>query len=183
MERLQNPNPNQTPPAQNKTDQIISKIYMKIWENRWHRKARQPHRTEATWSEGWANHPLQLYEGAPKHVATAIFLLRSQVLGLRAWLANIGCLDISPEYNYGASRQIVHYILTYYPLQTRLQARLIRKTGTTNLLQLLRNKETAGEAARWLLGTNLLEQFKVAQEIEKENTENWAPFDIVNSLL
>ena len=39
----------------------------------------------------------------------------------------------------------------------------------------LDDKETAKFAAQWLLDTKLLPQFRVAEEIDQEDTSGWAP--------
>lgn len=54
------------------------------WKRRWESQAAKPHRHAPTWKEGWSSQPTWIYDGVRKHVATAIFLLRSEVLGLRA---------------------------------------------------------------------------------------------------
>ncbi|KAF1980920.1 hypothetical protein K402DRAFT_255211 [Aulographum hederae CBS 113979] len=41
-----------------------------------------------TWKTGWEQQPLALYEKLPKHMANALFLLRTEVLGTRDWLSH-----------------------------------------------------------------------------------------------
>ena len=53
------------------------------WKRRWESQAAKPHRHAPTWKEGWSSQSTWIYDGVRKHVATAIFLLRSEVLGLR----------------------------------------------------------------------------------------------------
>ena len=50
------------------------------------------------------------------------------------------------------------------------------ETGTTDLRVILTDTKKLKVIARWLLVINLLEQFRVALEIERENIRDWAPF-------
>ena len=78
------------------------------WKRRWESQAAKPHRHARTWKEGWLSMPTRIYDGVRKHVATAIFLPRSEVLGLRAWLSVIGVPDrVFNMSKYGFVRVIV----------------------------------------------------------------------------
>ena len=43
----------------------------------------------ATWSTPRQYDPSTLYEGMPKHQDTALMLLRTEVIGLNAWLVSV----------------------------------------------------------------------------------------------
>ena len=154
-----------------------------IWKERWQAAAKKTNRTSATFSGGWETQPLSLYEGLPKHEATAVFLLRTEVLGLNDWLARIGVPGINPQCPCGTGRQTLQHILAFCPSQIQPRANLLLKTGTTELREILKAKKTAKAAAQWLLETNLLEQFRVAKDIEKESTGDWAPFQLTQEAL
>ena len=145
--------------------------------------ARKTGRSSATFSGGWETLPLSLYKDLPKYEVTAVFLLRTEVLGLNDWLARIGVPGISPKCPCGTGRQTLQHILAFCPSQTRPRANLLLKTGTTELREILKEKKKAKAAAQWLLETDLLEQFRVAKEIEKESTEDWAPFQLTQKAL
>ncbi|TQS36486.1 hypothetical protein Golomagni_03064 [Golovinomyces magnicellulatus] len=55
-----------------------------IWQKRWSNY--KGNRTAATWKTPWTQSTLKLYNGLKKHEATALILLRSEVIGLNAWL-------------------------------------------------------------------------------------------------
>ena len=123
-----------------------------------------------------ANKPIRLYDDLPKHEATALFLLRTEVLGLNDWLARIEVPGTAPGCTCGLGRQTIRHLLAFCPEQTRPRPNLILRTGTTELREILTNKKMVKAAAQWLLDTNTLEQFRIAKEIEQERTGDWAPF-------
>jgi hypothetical protein len=55
-------------------------------------------------------------------------------------------------------------------------------TGSTDLRGLLDDKEKVGAAARWLLDTGALGQFKVAMEVEEEDVNSWRPFEALQDV-
>ena len=122
-----------------------------------------------------------MYEELTKHEATALFLLRTEVLGLNAWLANVvpghqascGC---------GAARQTLGHLLTFCPDTTEARMKLIERTGTSNLREILDNPEKTKAAARWLLDTGVLGQFRVAVEVEEESCEKWEAFQSLQNV-
>ena len=100
-------------------------------------EAAKPHRSAVTWTEGWETQPLALYDEVPKHVATAILLLRTEVLGLRAWLARIGVPDVGPECSCGGPRQTLQHVLAFCPDQVTARVKLLERARTTRINQLL----------------------------------------------
>jgi hypothetical protein len=65
------------------------------WNRRW-KKAAKTQRA-ATWSTPWTTPTLPLYEGQTKAESTAAFLLRTEVIGLNAWLASIHVPNTTPH--------------------------------------------------------------------------------------
>ena len=88
----------------------------------------------------------------------------------------MGVLGIDLGCICGLGRQTLQHILTFCPSLTQARANLIIEIGSIDLRVLLTDTKKLRAAARWLLATNLLEQFQVAIEIEKENLRDWAPF-------
>ncbi|RKF84090.1 hypothetical protein GcM3_001036, partial [Golovinomyces cichoracearum] len=110
-----------------------SKDLLKKWANmEWKRRwlAIRGNRQAASWKTPWNRPVLSLYDGLKRHVATALMLLRSEVLGLRAWLSSIGVPNITPRCSCGEHRQTVKHILYYCPEHSSLQARMLAKAGT-----------------------------------------------------
>ncbi|KAF1923906.1 uncharacterized protein M421DRAFT_73891, partial [Didymella exigua CBS 183.55] len=76
-------------------------------------------------------------------------LLRTEVLGLKAWLAQIRVLGTNPDCTCGHPRQTLSHA----------RLKLMERAGTTDLPRILINQEKVVAAGRWLLDTGLLEQF------------------------
>ena len=117
-----------------------------------------------------------MYNDLPKHEATALFLLRTEVLGLNDWLARIGVPGVTPMCSCGTGKQTIRHLLAFCPEQIQPRANLLLRTGTTELQEILTNKKMVKAAAQWLLETNTLEQFRIANEIACEKMGDWAPF-------
>ncbi|KAF1992035.1 hypothetical protein K402DRAFT_416520 [Aulographum hederae CBS 113979] len=66
----------------------IDSHFAEQWKKRW--QAIVITSQKATWRTKWEQTPLAFYVGLPKHAATALFLLRSEIMGLNGWLARIG---------------------------------------------------------------------------------------------
>ena len=158
--------------------QAVDGVFSEAWRRRWEREAQKRGREAAIWKGGWEMRPAHLYDDLPKHLATAAFLLRSEVLGLRGWLAAIGVPGVDPACSCGARRQTLTHVLSFCPDLAIPRLRLMEKAGTTSLRQLVGEKSALRHAARWLLDTGLLEHLEVAKGIEKEDIRGWAPFQI-----
>ena len=140
------------------------------WKARWEVEAARFPRRAPAWTEGWSSRPMRVYDDVPKHVATAIFLLRSEVLGLRAWLSSIGVPGVTPECQCGHPRQTIQHVLAFCPDLGEARTQLLHRAGHTQLARLLREKDTASMAGRWLLDTGLLKYFQVAIDVEATDT-------------
>jgi hypothetical protein len=146
------------------------------WKRRWFQAARN--RRAATWQDPWKMKPVALYSDMPKHQATALFLLRTEVLGLNGWLASINVPGIDAKCGCGWSTQTVHHVLTTCPLYTDQRVELVRRTGTEEVWRMLSTPEKAQAAARWFVQQGILRQFDLAREIEREEEEenDYTPF-------
>jgi hypothetical protein len=93
----------------------IGQLFTKKWEQRWRAAGSKPYREAPTWKDDREFQPLQLYDDKPKHLATAIMLLRTEIIGLRAWLAKIGVSNIDPTCTCGHSRQTLTHVMAFCP--------------------------------------------------------------------
>ena len=161
----------------------IDAFFTAEWEKRWRNYAASTNSRATTWKGEWARPPLSLYEGLRKHEATALFLLRTEVMGLRAWLAKIGVPDANPACHCGAAKQTLDHILAFCPDLREQRMELVRRAGSTDLRgSLLEDKTKVRDAARWLLQTRTLSQFSVAMEVEEEEMESWMAFQTLQDV-
>jgi hypothetical protein len=64
------------------------------WELRWRRLVGGKPAT--TWRVPWRPPATKTYDGLQKHEATAVFLLRTEVIGLKSWLYSVRVPGILP---------------------------------------------------------------------------------------
>lgn len=101
---------------------------------------------------------IEIYRNLSKVEAICLFLLRAHVIGLNAWLAEIGVPGTTPHANVGGGhKQPLHDHIT-----------LIRATGTENL-DMLSHRKTGAAVARWFIGQGIFSQFRPAYELQNEN--------------
>jgi hypothetical protein len=115
-----------------------------------------------------------LYAGLSKAEATALFLMRTEVIGLNAWLAAVQVPNITPACPCGWHAQTVRHILLHCPRHERIG--LIQACGTERIDDILSRPQCAKHAARWLVHAGVLDQFRVAAEIAKEDTKGYKVF-------
>jgi hypothetical protein len=132
-------------------------------------------RPPATWTTPWEQDRSKLYAGLSKATATALFLMRTEVIGLNAWLASIRVPGVLPACECGWVAQTVRHVVLQCPRYERL--RLIEQCGTERLDEILTRPASAAHAARWLIRLGIMEQFRVAREIEEEEKALLKPFE------
>ena len=103
-------------------------------------------------------------------------LLRTEVIGLNAWLASVRVPDILPRCDCGWHMQTVRHILLHCPRLLQQRAELIRDTGSEHLQAILTHTASAQAAVRWFIRCNILAQFRVAREINGEDDSGYATF-------
>jgi len=130
------------------------------------------------WTTPWEQAPRKLYARLTKAEATALFLLRTNVLGLNAWLAAIGVPEVGPQCDCGWPRQTVQHILLHCPRYER--ASLLAKCDSTRYNDILTRPTCAPHAGRWLVRSGVLEQFRTArqaaEEEERGSLQEYRPF-------
>lgn len=141
------------------------------WKRRWTCKVGRQKAT--TWKTAWTLPAHQLYEGLHKHEATAIFLLRTEVLGLNAWLASVGVPGVDKRCPCGWPAQTVRHVLLFCPIHADLRALYFQRAGLVDLHTALSTATSARQAARWLIASGLLGYLGLAQEIAQENTTEY----------
>jgi len=173
--RARRPRANRAPPGRPQKEKSTIDEWAELeWKRRWQRKAKN--RREATWNTPWEQSTLKLYSDLPKHQASALFLLRTEVIGLNGWLASINVPGIDAKCGCGWATQTVQHVLSICPLYTAGRADLVRRTGTEGMGRLLSTPEKAQATARWFIQQEILQQFNLAKEIEEEETGELTPF-------
>ena len=144
------------------------------WKGRWEKAALEGG-SATVWSTPWKQSPRKLYAGLTKAESTALFLLRTEVLGLNAWLAAIHKPGIYPQCPCGWMAQTVRHILLHCPRYDRTQ--LLINCSTERKQEILNRPVSAAHAAQWFIASGVLGQFKVAKEVAEEDQESYRKFD------
>jgi hypothetical protein len=147
------------------------------WRRRWTKEAQG--KAATTWKTPWSEWPLWLYDGLPKHLATALFLMRTEVLGLNEWLASIRVPGAEPWCSCGRQLQTVRHVLLHCPAYDQDRADLIRETGTEDMQKMLSGPASKA-AARWFVRVGALQQFKIAREIVNEDPDEYTPLPMLD---
>jgi hypothetical protein len=127
------------------------------------------------WHTLWSQDTHKVYTGLSKAEATALFLMRTEVIGLNACLAAIQVPGITPVCQCGTHAQTVRHILFYCLRVERTD--LILRCGIERIEEILSRSECVRHAARWLVRSGIMEQFRTAAEIEQEDRSGYRPFD------
>ncbi len=144
------------------------------WRRRWTQAARN--KKAATWKTPWKESAAALYSDLPKHQATALFLLRTEVIGLNAWLASMNVPGVDARCSCGWSTQTVKHVLMMCPLYSSRRADLVSRVDSEEMWRMLSTPEKAQATARWFVQQGILRQFDLAREIEEEVTDEHTPF-------
>jgi hypothetical protein len=115
-----------------------------------------------------------LYAGLSKAEATALLLMRTEVIGLNAWLASVQVPRVLASCAYGWHAQTMRHILLHCPLHDRRD--LLTRYGTERFEDILMRPDCAKHAARWLTRSSIMDQFKVAAEIVMKDVRGYQPF-------
>jgi len=137
------------------------------WRKQWILK--KQNQTAATWNTPWNQKPIHIYSNLPKYEATALFLLRSEVIGLNSWLASINVPDIAPACHCGWPQQTVRHVLLFCPRYAEERAKIQHQAGSTDLNIILYQQKGIKAATKWITRSGLLPQFTTAVQIEKDD--------------
>ncbi len=95
-----------------------------------------------------------LYAGLTKAEATALFLMRTEIIGLNAWLAAIGIPDALPACPCGWHAQTVRHVLLHCLDYDRVE--LLLNWGTERLEEILGRPNCVKHAARWWIESGVM---------------------------
>ncbi len=121
-------------------------------------------KSATTWNDPWQLQTVALYEGLQKHEATALFLLRTEIIGLNAWLSVIRVPEVLPRCTCGPQTQTVRHVILYCP-QYRQRAQLFYQAGTSDFTKILSRPPGTQAAGRWLIECDILPHLRLAEQI------------------
>jgi len=169
--------PHATQPSQTHNEKALIAKWMDLaWHQRWtneDRRHNSRHRA-MIWNTPWSQDTRMLYAGLSKAEATALLLMRTEVIGLNAWLASVQVPGVSASCACGWHAQTVRHVLLHCPLHDRRD--LLARCGTERFEDILMRPDCAKHAARWLTRSGIMDQFKVAAEIVMEDVGGYQPF-------
>lgn len=153
----------------------VRKAAREEWRERWEKAkaTRRGNNLPVTWTADWKHDTHTLYAGLTKAEATALFLMRTEVIGLNAWLAGIGVPNTSPLCACGQHAETVRHVLLHCRRYER--ERLIQDCETQRIDEILSRPAAAKHAARWLVAREVLEHLRLAKEIAEADVSAYTP--------
>jgi hypothetical protein len=148
-----------------KPQTLLGKVADRDWRREWEKL--KPTRTQVeAWRQAWGSQPHKLYTQQPRAIATALFQLRSGMIGLNSTLSNLNVPNVTPDCPCGAPKQNIRHVILDCPNLSR--EALIAEVGTDDIHVLLRSPATA----RWLIRTGILEQFSAVHELIEKSLQS-----------
>ena len=117
----------------------------------------------AAWKSNWGS-TRKLYTGLTKAETAVLCQLRTEVIGLRAWLASVGVPGVEKECDCGETQTVKH-MLIHCPQYQRWPWPPWKQVGCEDPHILLNRRNWVEDAARWVINEGILEQFRVAKEV------------------
>lgn len=154
--------PNQTDLSSQK---IIALYHRDQWEKRWEsyrQRVATASRTPAQ-NTPLSIETLRLHDGMAKAESTLATHIRTERIGLKAYLAQCHVPGFDSE--CGWNRQTAKHILAHCPTQAHLRPDLLGDTGIMDYHRLTSTSKGLRAAARCMMKTGLLEQFNVARTL------------------
>ena len=145
-----------------KTCDRLESWVRKLWRERWEKVGRG--KTEPTWHTPWETRGKQLFDGLTRPGSTIATLLRTEVIGLNAFLARVGVPNVQPACPCGAARQTPKHVVVSCPNHSRGRPERQLEAGTTDYIELLTTQQGLKAVTKWFLHQNILQQFRWARE-------------------
>jgi hypothetical protein len=146
----------------------------KAWQAQWEHTGEN--RQGTTWLTPWHTPPIRLYSALKKVEATALFLLRTEIIGLNEWLSRVRVPGISPQCPCGWHAQTVPHILLHCPRYQQGRTQILTLANSTNMTNILTRIDSAHAAARWLVKCGVLQQFNLARQDPDADVYTYTPW-------
>jgi hypothetical protein len=148
----------------------------------------------AQWEHNWRSSPhgrrvyeltptpikkvLRVHQGLHQALSTAIIQLRTGKIGLRHYLYQQGVLNVpDADCQCGKATQTVQHVLLTYPLLKSLRKEIFSRRfrgpeGEGSLKKILNTPKLAIRAAKFMVRTGLLGQFRAVDRVEIDQAEH-----------
>jgi exonuclease III len=146
---------------------------MQKWEREWTQAVTQRERAQqgqlppAAWTQG----PLKgkkLHKGWSRPQSTMATLIRTEHIGLRAYLTRQRVPNITPECTCGYRAQTLKHIMLFCPERQESRRRLFQTAGS-DWKTITQTRRGLNAATRWMIQESVLDQFSLAREEEERD--------------
>jgi len=144
------------------TNDWLESWHRKLWRERWEKAGRG--KTEPTWCTLWETWGKQLFDGLTRPECTIATLLRTEVIGLNAFLVRVGVPNVQPACPCRAARQTPKRVVVSCPNHSQGRPERQLEAGTTDYVELLTTQQGLKAVTKWFLRQDILQQFKWARE-------------------
>jgi exonuclease III len=145
-------------------EQALKKVARESWDERWTKylTSLPPERTPA---QSATNRNLsKLHEGISKATSSLITQIRTEKIGLNAFLTDRRVPGFTAACDCGWRRQTAKHILMLCPIYADTRPRLFEHAGSQSYPEIVATARGARAAAIWMQQTGLLPQFSLGLE-------------------
>ena len=133
--------------------------WKEIWED--YQTSIPPRKIKAPAQRVTSDYYPKIHIGISKATSSLITQIRTEKIGLNAFLAERRVPNRTPRCSCGNTRQTAKHILIYCSNFEESRENLYRAAGTRDYSKMLATPRGAKAAANWLQKTNLLPQFSL----------------------
>ena len=130
-----------------------------MWES--YQDSIPPRKTKAPAQKVTSDYYPKIHVGASKATSSLITQIRTEKIGLSAFLADRRVPNRTPQCSCGNMRQTAKHILMYCPNFEDSRENLYKIAETRDYSKMLITPRGAKAAANWMQKTNLLPQFSL----------------------
>jgi len=149
------------------TQTSLQQHFQNIWQQRWeaYRQKVPPNRRTPAQQDDDLQHRWKLHEGASKGESSLMIQIRTEQIGLRAYLAKRKVPGIGPECDCGEALQTLKHIVLACPNTSENRTEWLQRAGTTDYRVLTSTKRGLRMLARRIMEQGILHQFSIAREM------------------
>jgi hypothetical protein len=141
----------------------VTEITMASWDKRWtaYLNSIPANRVKSPSQLDTRRKRSQLHKGLSKPMSSLITQIRTEKIGLNAFLADMRVPGYTPRCPCGWQRQTAKHILIYCPNYAERRPSLYGAAGTSDYKEMTVTARGLKAAAQWLQRTGLLQQFSL----------------------